>query len=626
MATFYVRKDGSGTHTQIVSAIYDAVNGDIIDIGPGTFNENVEFMGKSLTLKGAGMDQTIIQGKLANDSFTGCSWFAGDDIITTTSTAGAVRGKVLSNSFLTAGSKLSQIISATQFKVSVATSTSGNYSKTVASLTSGSSSVTLPNTTSVAVGHKVEGTGVNATITAWNATTKVMTLSSPVSQSGINVLLNFRVNRTNQTISQIALASGSSVAASIMFTGASDGMTIKDLTAVGFDGPVGQEAAALGFSASTSPGHQNFLIEGCRFTANGDSAVMSGPNPYLVNGTIQNCIFDGKTFTGSEPADVPAFSSFSVQATVQSIGASSVIQAASTKGIVVGATMQSPAGLWTGSASVTAISGNNLTINKNLSTSSVGAQITCTVSNVAYSVPNVARNLVYIGQNSSPCNTQNITFKNNSVKGATGSVISATGGKTMFNSAVTIESVGGLVENNVIDGSFGAGDPNPLMANFAIRCRQANIVVKNNVNKTSGGRGNSGFYVTGANAVSLNNTSISMGVVQSTQASASVLPVANMDKDQLKSISKVSSSPVFSAESNWVQVSYIFKHKTSAKRMIATFRSFDMNKTDEMPLRGGQSGDQYELHKIILCAANRTILSVKRSEISDPSLSDYTLK
>jgi hypothetical protein len=75
MSTFYVKKDGSGTHTQIQSAIYDAVTGDIVNIGEGTWNENIDFMGKTITMQGAGKDLTVLQGKLANDVLTGASLF-----------------------------------------------------------------------------------------------------------------------------------------------------------------------------------------------------------------------------------------------------------------------------------------------------------------------------------------------------------------------------------------------------------------------------------------------------------------------------------------------------------------------------------------------------------------------
>lgn len=44
-------------------AIYSAAEGDVVTIPPGTYNENIEFMGKSITLKSeAGPEHTIIDG------------------------------------------------------------------------------------------------------------------------------------------------------------------------------------------------------------------------------------------------------------------------------------------------------------------------------------------------------------------------------------------------------------------------------------------------------------------------------------------------------------------------------------------------------------------------------------
>jgi hypothetical protein len=713
MTTYNVRKDGSGTHTTIQSAIYQAINGDTINIGAGTFYENVELSSKSLTLQGAGKDITIIEGKLANDTLA-CSWFAGESTITTSdSTSALIVGKSVTGTNITSNSKVATIISNTQFSVSLPTATTGNYTKTVAAyqtvafsvaptsgtfklryngtdtasinwnasaatiqtalraisglstvvvtgtissklltitfdgvatpvtalsvganalapstvitptlieaLVLGSSTVILPNTTSVAVGHKVEGTGVNAIITAWNSTTKTATLSSPITQTGSGVVLSFKLARTG-TLTQVASPSSSSGPGSIMVMGITDGVVIKDLTALGFDGTVGQEAAALFFTAGTSPGHQNFLIDNCRFTAVGDSAVMCGSNPYMNHGTFQNCIIDGKTFTGSEPADVPSFSTYVASGIVKSIGAStSVITFSDMRGIINGRTFTC-ASAFAGSATISAVSGSDVTFNK-IATFNVGDTLDCTFTLTAYAVPNCARNLFYIGQNITPCNTQNITFKNNVVNGQSGAVISATGSVQMFNTAVTIESVGGLVENNLIDGNFGAG-LNPLGSNYAIRCRQAEIIVQNNTNMETGGRINSEFYV--ALGTSINNINITKAFVEPLQASSGQAVAVGIDSVQLKAISKVSSDAVFSNEANWHLVSCIYKHENSSRRLFTSFN--DLGVTRNMKLKSGMvSGDKFQLHKIIISTSNRTLLVLKRDEISNAETYDFTL-
>lgn len=718
MSTFLVRKNGSGTHTTIQSAIYDAVAGDTINIEAGTFYENLEIT-KNIILQGAGKDQTIIRGKFANDTMTGGTWFAGDSVITVSSNEVAQRGKAITGSNITSGSRITEIIGSNQLRLSLPTVTTGNFTKTVAAyqtvafsvsptsgtfklnykgtdtaninwndsaatiqtklraisglstvlvtgtiasklltitfdsvalpvaaltvsanalapsvgvtvtlidaLVAGSSTVVLPNTTSVAVGQKVEGVGVNAVITALNTTTKTITLSSPITQTGSGILLSFRVARSNVSITQVTNPSSSSGPASIMVSGVTDGLEIRNLAAVGFDGTVGQEASALFFTAGTAPGHTNFIIDNCRFTADGDSAVMCGANPHLSNGVFQNCLIDGKTFVGDEPADVPSFSTYVSNAVVKSIGASSsVLTFSDMRGIIMGRTCTSTA--FTGSASVTAINGNDVTINKVVA-ASVDSTIACTFTLTAYAVPNCARNLFYVGQNTTPCNTQNITFKNNVVKGQTGAAIAASGSKSMFNSAVTIESVGGLIENNVIDGIFGAGDPNPLAANWAIRSRQAGgMVVRNNTNMISGGRANSGFLVLADFGLNLgSNASVSEDLVSNSQTSSGAPVKVKMSKALVKQFSKVDSSPTFSNESNWRLVSYVFKKKTSSQRIVLGFRDFLAEKSYNLK-SGMASGDEFELVKIIISTPARQLISIKRSEIASPSSYDFILK
>ena len=51
MTAFYVRKDGSGTHTDITSAYMAASSGDTIDIGEGTFTESVEVFKNNLLIR-----------------------------------------------------------------------------------------------------------------------------------------------------------------------------------------------------------------------------------------------------------------------------------------------------------------------------------------------------------------------------------------------------------------------------------------------------------------------------------------------------------------------------------------------------------------------------------------------
>lgn len=61
MATIYVKKDGSGDALTIQQGIQLAALGDIVEVEAGTFDENIDLW-KGITLKGAGLSQTIVTG------------------------------------------------------------------------------------------------------------------------------------------------------------------------------------------------------------------------------------------------------------------------------------------------------------------------------------------------------------------------------------------------------------------------------------------------------------------------------------------------------------------------------------------------------------------------------------
>jgi hypothetical protein len=107
---------------------------------------------------------------------------------------------------------------------------------------------------------------------------------------------------------------------------------------------------------------------------------------------------------------------------------------------------------------------------------------------------------------------------------------------------------------------------------------------------------------------------------------SSGLPIKNsIEKADIKAFSKVSNDPVFSNEANWKLVVCVYKHKNSSKRLVSAFSDFSAHK--EMKLRSNMMpGEEYELHKIIISKNDRSMLVIKRSEISDASSFDFKLK
>jgi hypothetical protein len=113
-------------------------------------------------------------------------------------------------------------------------------------------------------------------------------------------------------------------------------------------------------------------------------------------------------------------------------------------------------------------------------------------------------------------------------------------------------------------------------------------------------------------------------IVNTSQANAGDPVEATLDKNELKSISKVANDPVFSQESNWGLVSCIFKHKDSSRRFVAAFRS---SETKIMNLKPNMlAGDNFEIKKIIIAKPNREMLVIRKSEIPSYEDYDFTLK
>jgi hypothetical protein len=99
----------------------------------------------------------------------------------------------------------------------------------------------------------------------------------------------------------------------------------------------------------------------------------------------------------------------------------------------------------------------------------------------------------------------------------------------------------------------------------------------------------------------------------------------SMSKNMVKSLPQVTADAVFSDESNWKLVSFIFKKSSNAQRIVSSFRDFEAEKS--VNLKSGMvSGDDFELHKIIISKADRTLLVMKRDDIEDAQEFDFTLQ
>lgn len=107
-----------------------------------------------------------------------------------------------------------------------------------------------------------------------------------------------------------------------------------------------------------------------------------------------------------------------------------------------------------------------------------------------------------------------------------------------------------------------------------------------------------------------------MALVSYTQSALGQPMQFTMNKNELLSIPKVMADSIFKFESNWFRVSFVFKHTTSGKRFVPSFRTFSATKY--LKLRSGMvDSDQFELKKIIISKSNRSHLVIKTNEIPD---------
>lgn len=98
-----------------------------------------------------------------------------------------------------------------------------------------------------------------------------------------------------------------------------------------------------------------------------------------------------------------------------------------------------------------------------------------------------------------------------------------------------------------------------------------------------------------------------------------------VDKNEVKAISKVSSDPVFSQDSNWSLITAVFKHDSSNRRLYTVLRDFSAHELMSLkPQMMG--GDKFEINKLLISKADRSHLVVRRSEIPSFINYDFTLK
>ena len=448
------------------------------------------------------------------------------------------------------------------------------------------------DTTGLLVGRFLSGTGLATNTRIVSLTATSVTLSAATTSA-----------RTNQSVVMTAIPSTIVVRGSnhkvkdlkITAVQALETRCLADNAAIFFRNTGNGEVAASGY-----------ILEDCIIEARGESAIMTDAAAGVGNGIIRNNEIQGKTFVGASAAQVPAFGTMTKTGTVLT---NRTIQFSEVSGITAPHAGNTQGSEITPGLRVASISGNVVTTTANIP-DAVGTTRSFSFLNVQFNFPNVARQLVVIQGNNLP--TQ---FLNNTVNGVTGSGIS-------YNTAVTVDTASATVTGNTINGEFKFG--------YALRARGANATIGNNTNYSLPGNENAGYLIgpTGSQTSGYNigtNVTVSNPLVSNSQNVGDSFVSFTMSKDILKSNSSIQSDPSFSNDSLWQMVTFVYKHTTSSKRIVVTFKNFAASKTAKLK-NVMQSGESYQLHRVIIAKENRSLKVLGRNSISGASGFDFILK
>ena len=545
MATFYVRKNGSGTHTDITSAYMAASSGDTIDIGEGTFTESIEVFKNNLTFVGASKATTIIQGIpfAAVQTVSICSWTSGDNFF--------VVGGVAALPAFTVG-------------MSVSDSTSGANSPSGAQITS----IDVANR-KIYINKNFTTTLSSKIIKHWGRVGAIELRASGFTMSKIKVM--------DDSTSQV---DGN---ASAIYIGAS--------------------VANQGASKVTGTSSTGFNISDCEFVAVGDYAMLSDANAAVGNGSVTNCLFSGKTFSGVNPV-------------AGNVRQGVVFQNANLPITFTNNTLDMVCG---GLTTANAYSGNQVATIDAYGSTVTGNSLkgrAINPSGVYFNLAGLALRM----------RGGNATVNNNSIQGS--------GGFTTYGYLIL------PTYTNLSGKTIPVGEVVTNSSRY-FKCTQAHLYAADKTPVSGASWASYWTELTGTSdqisalliangkanyqANSGTNITSTRSLIAVAQSSANSFINSEMGKDVLKSISKVASDAVFSNEANWKLVSYVFKHNSSSRRLVSSFKStFESSKKTKLKTNM-KIGDEFQLHKIIISKSDRTFLVIIRSEISGASGFDFSL-
>lgn len=367
---------------------------------------------------------------------------------------------------------------------------------------------------------------------------------------------------------------------------------------------LGANSTIFGMSKYSGSHSSGFNISNCEFVADGDSALLSEANVGVGNGIVNSCIFSGKTFSGQYS---PGTGNLVKQAVAFQNANLPVTFTNNKLDVICGGMTNAATPAYGGNQIATidaygsVVTGNNF---KGKAVDPSGAYFNMT-----------GLSLRMRGGAA--------TASSNVIKGLNGLV---TGGylilPTYGNLAAKTIPVGEVVtvsnryfkcivehlyatDKHPVTGTSPVAHWNELTGDIA-----ALLIANGKANYQA----NSGTNIT-----------VTAGLVSTSQSSAGQSVATNLDKAQLKLVPKLSSSVAFADDTSWELVSCIFKKAGGSQRIVMSFRDFSAQKLGKLKA-GMASGDNFQLHKIIISKSDRSLLVLNRSDIAEVSDNDFALK
>jgi hypothetical protein len=370
---------------------------------------------------------------------------------------------------------------------------------------------------------------------------------------------------------------------------------------------LGANSTLFGISKYTGSHSSGFSISNCELVADGDSALASESNVGVGNGTVNSCIISGKTFSGQYS---PGSGNLVKQAVIFQSANLPITFTNNKLDVICG-------GMTNATPSV--YGGNQIATIDAYGSIVTGNEFKGKAVNPAGSYFNMTGLALRMRGG-------NATVSSNVIKGFNGLV---TAGYLILPSYANLTGKT-IPANEVV-----------INSNRFFKCTQSHVQAANKAPGSGDSWASYWTEFTGTavqigellvqngkanyQANSGTNITITRLLIEVTKTATDSFISSVMGKDTLKLNSKVSSHAVFSNESNWKLVIFVFKHTSSSRRLISSFKS-DFSSAKKTKLKTNmKAGDSFQLHKIIISKADRTSLVLKRSDISEALDFDFEL-